>query len=73
MSEFAQAVPDVDNADVPEVADDNSPEDALLPDDPEQPALPSDTPLGLDAPGTTVAEQLEGESLDEKLDREIQD
>jgi hypothetical protein len=41
--------------------------------DPDEPALPSDTPLGVDAPGTTVEEQREGESLDEKLSRERED
>jgi hypothetical protein len=70
MSEYGREVPDIDSDDVPEVADDNSPENAQNPSDPEQPAMPADEPLGVDAPGTTVNEQLEGESLDEKLARE---
>jgi hypothetical protein len=72
VSEYAQEVPDVDNADIPDVADDSSPERERVPD-PDEPALPSDTTLGVDAPGTTVEEQLEGESLDDKLARERQD
>lgn len=72
MSEYGQEVPDVDNNDIPDVADDDSPERERVPD-PDEPALPSDPPLGVDAPGTTVDEQLEGESLDEKLSRERQD
>ena len=73
MSEYADEVPDVDNEDVPQVADDNSPERAENPADPEEPALPSDTPLAVEARGTTVEEQLEGESLDDKLAREERD
>jgi hypothetical protein len=70
VSDYAQEVPDVDNDEIPDVADDNSPERSRIPDDPEEPALPADRPLGAEAPGTTVAEQLEGESLDDKLARE---
>jgi hypothetical protein len=70
MGEYGRDVPDVDSDDVPEVADDNSPENAQNPSDPERPALPADEPLGVDATGTTVNEQLEGESLDDKLARE---
>jgi hypothetical protein len=73
VSEYAQEVPDVDNDDVPEIADDNSPEDARNPADPEEPALPGDRPLGVDATGTTVEEQREGETLDQKLAREQRD
>ena len=73
MSEYAQEVPDVDNDDVPEVADDSSPERAQNPADPEQPTLPTDFPQAVDRPGTTVEEQLEGESLDDLLARETQD
>jgi hypothetical protein len=69
VSEYAQEAPDVDNGDIPEVADDNSPERSRVPD-PEEPALPGDGFTGADAHGTTVAEQLEGESLDDKLARE---
>jgi hypothetical protein len=72
-SEYAQAVPDVDSDDIPEVADDSSPERALVPDEPEEPALPGDRPLAVDSPGTTVQEQLAGESLDAKLARETED
>ena len=69
MSEYAREAPDVDNDLIPEVADDNSPEQARVPD-PEEPSLPGDEPLAVDAPGTTAAEQREGETLDEKLARE---
>jgi hypothetical protein len=57
---------------VPEVADDNDPEDRAYPD-PEQPALPADRPVGVDSYGTTAQEQLEGEPLDQKLARERPD
>ncbi len=77
MTEFAREVPDpdtngvsqLDAADVPETADDDSPERERVPD-PDEPALPGDAPLGVDAQGTTVNEQLDGESLDDKLARE---
>ena len=38
--------------------------------EPEEPALPGDGFTGVEATGTTVEEQLAGESLDEKLARE---
>ena len=69
MSEYAREVPDVDSDDIPEVADDNSPERDRVPD-PEEPALPGDRPLAVNAPGTTATEHREGETLDEKLARE---
>jgi hypothetical protein len=72
-SEYAQSVPDVDNDVVPEVADDSSPERALVPDEPEEPALPGDRPVAVESPGTTVEETLAGESLDAKLARETQE
>ena len=72
MTEYGRDVPDVDNDDIPEVADDDSPERERVPE-PEEPALPADQPLGVDSPGTTVGEQLEGESLDDKLSRERAD
>jgi len=73
VSEYAQQVPDVDNGDVPDVADDDSPERAQNPAEPEEPSLSGDAPQAVDRPGTTVAEQLAGESLDDKLARETQD
>lgn len=56
----------------PEIVDDADPADARYPE-PQEPALPGDTLLGTDAVGTTVEEQLHGESLDQKLAREIPD
>jgi hypothetical protein len=70
VSDYAQEVPDDDSDDIPAVADDNSPENALNPADPEEPALPGDRAVAVDDRGTTVSEQLEGESLDDKLARE---
>ncbi|RZS89695.1 hypothetical protein EV189_1468 [Motilibacter rhizosphaerae] len=56
----------------PDVVDDAAPErDRLV--DPEEPALPGDRYLGVDAVGTTVEEQIEGESLEQKLAREVPD
>lgn len=58
---------------VPEVADDDDPERDRYPE-PEVAELPSDVGyLGSGAVGTTVAEQIEGESLDEKLSHERHD
>lgn len=55
---------------LPDVADDDSPERAGYPE-PEEGARPSeDGYAGVDAVGTTTEEQIEGESLDDKLDRE---
>jgi len=54
----------------PEIVDDADPMDGRLPE-PQEPALPGDTLLGADKVGTTVDEQILGESLDDKLDREI--
>ena len=59
-------------ADVPEVADDNSPERSLTPT-PEEPGLPADRPLGVDAFGTTSTEERAGEGLTRKLTREEPD
>lgn len=72
MGEYARDVPSEDADDIPAVADDSSPERDRVPE-PDEPALPGDQPLGVDAPGTTVEEQLEGESLDDKLARERED
>ncbi len=54
----------------PEIVDDADPQDQSVPE-PQEPALPGDTLLGADAHGTTVEEQIHGESLDQKLAREI--
>lgn len=62
-------MPSEDDADIPATADDDSPERLRLPE-PEEPALPGRRPAGVTAHGTTVSEQLEGESLDEKIARE---
>jgi hypothetical protein len=72
-NEYGREVPAEDTDDIPDVADDSSPERTRVPDDPEEPALPGDEPVAVDAPGTTVEEQLEGESLDDKLARERED
>lgn len=56
---------------LPEVVDDDSPERDRYPE-PEAPALPSDEGYpGAAAVGTTVQEQIEGESLDRKLAQEV--
>lgn len=56
----------------PDVVDDAAPErDRLV--DPEEPALPGDRYLGVEAVGTTVEEEIEGESLDQKMARELPD
>ncbi|WP_344966854.1 DUF5709 domain-containing protein [Streptosporangium fragile] len=39
--------------------------------DPQEAPLPGDRPVGVDEFGTTVDEQIQGESLDSRLDREI--
>lgn len=58
---------------IPEVADDDSPERSRYPEI-EEPALPSeDTYQGVEHVGTTVREQIEGESMDDKLGREVPD
>ena len=54
----------------PEIVDDVDPERAGWPD-PQLPTLPGDDYMGVDQFGTTVEEQIEGESLDRKLDREM--
>jgi Family of unknown function (DUF5709) len=57
----------------PEVIDDDSPERDTYPE-PEGPALPSDTGYtGSDSVGVTVEEEIEGESLEQKLARERAD
>ena len=60
-----------DNA-FPDVVDDAYPERERLVD-PEEPALPGDRYIGVDAVGTTDEEQIEGESLDQKVAREVPD
>lgn len=72
-SQYARDVPDVDSDEIPQVADDNSPERERIPDDPAEPALPGDRPVAVESTGTTVEEALAGESLDEKLARETQE
>jgi hypothetical protein len=59
-------------ADVPEVADDNSPERSVTPT-PEEPDLPADRPMGVNSFGTTQAEERTGEGLTRKLAREEPD
>lgn len=54
---------------IPDIADDAFPERALV-DDPELPSLPGDQPVAVDRTGTTVQEQIDGESLDERLAEE---
>ena len=56
----------------PDIVDDAAPERGYLVD-PQEPALPGDSYLGARAKGTTVQEQIEGESLDEKVAREEPD
>lgn len=58
---------------MPEVVDDDYPERALVPN-PEEPALPGEREqgyIGAGSVGTTTEEQIEGESLDEKLSHEV--
>ena len=56
----------------PDVVDDAAPErDRLV--EPQEPALPGDRYLGVDAVGTTEQEQIDGESLDQKVAREVPD
>jgi len=59
-------------ADVPEVADDDSPELDSVPT-PEEPDLPADRPLGVDQYGTTTTEERAGEGLTRRLAREEPD
>ncbi|MGN6522713.1 MAG: hypothetical protein ACTHMZ_05885 [Actinomycetes bacterium] len=59
-------------SDVPETADDNDPEDKHVPD-PNLAGLPGDHAIGVDKWGTTGEEELEGEPLALKLDREVPD
>lgn len=56
-------------AGIPDIADDASPERDLVVD-PEQPALPAEEPIAVTDFGTTVDEQLRGESIDGRLARE---
>lgn len=59
-----------ESAGYPEVVDDDSPERERTPE-PEGPALGmTEGYAGADAVGTTVDEEIQGESLDDKLDRE---
>jgi hypothetical protein len=64
--------PDVREAGFPDTVDDADPQDRTYPE-PQEPALPGDDYLGAQAVGTTATEELEGESLDEKLAREVPD
>lgn len=57
---------------IPDYADDASPERGRVPD-PQEPALPGDQPQAVFEHGTTIDEQLEGESLDRRLAREEPD
>jgi hypothetical protein len=61
---------DDDSDEIPSIADDASPERTRVPD-PQEAALPSNRPQGVTAFGTTVDEQREGESLDQKVAREV--
>jgi hypothetical protein len=53
----------------PDTVDDADPEDRSYPE-PQEPALPGDDYMGAEAFGTTTNEELEGESLEQKLARE---
>jgi hypothetical protein len=64
--------PDVREAGFPDTVDDADPQDRGYPE-PQEPALPGNDYLGAEAIGTTAQEELEGESLDEKLSREVPD
>lgn len=56
----------------PDIVDDAAPEDSRYPE-PQEPALPGDDFLAATDFGTTVQEQIEGESLDDRLARELPD
>lgn len=56
----------------PDIVDDASPERALV-NDPQEPALPGDHYIGVDKVGTTTQEQIDGESLNRKIAREVPD
>jgi hypothetical protein len=56
----------------PDTADDATPERRDVPDPQEMP-LPGEYPVGVDEFGTTAEEELEGETLDQRLAREVHD
>ncbi|WP_314174170.1 hypothetical protein [Streptomyces winkii] len=57
---------------IPDVQDDGSPE-AELASDPQRAPVPGDEPVAVESYGTTFAEQVAGESLDERLSEEEPD
>jgi hypothetical protein len=56
----------------PDTADDATPERRDLPD-PEEMPLPGEEPVGVNQFGTTAEEEVEGETLDMRLARELPD
>ena len=64
--------PDIRQAGFPDTVDDADPQDQNYPE-PQEPALPGNTYLGAEAVGTTAQEELEGETLDQKIAREEPD
>ncbi|WP_051425633.1 hypothetical protein [Jiangella gansuensis] len=60
----------LEDAGVPDVADDSSPGSGEVPE-PEVPAVPTDAPTAVDAYGTTAREQAEGQPLEDRLDAEL--
>jgi len=54
---------------IPDVQDDGSPESEWA-GDPQRHPVPGDEPVAVDRFGTTFSEQVEGESLDERLSEE---
>ncbi len=56
----------------PDTVDDSSPERERIPD-PQEPALPGDHYVGVFQVGTTVQEEIDGESLNRKMAREVPD
>ncbi len=56
----------------PDTADDATPERRDVPD-PEETPLPGEEPVGVNQFGTTAEEELEGETLDQRLAREVPD
>ncbi|HET9900715.1 MAG TPA: hypothetical protein VFR46_06595 [Actinomycetes bacterium] len=56
----------------PDTADDSTPERRDVPD-PEEMPLPGERPVGVTEFGTTAEEEIEGETLDMRLAREVPD
>ncbi|MBD0292901.1 MAG: hypothetical protein ICV70_04925 [Jiangellaceae bacterium] len=62
----------VDDAGIPEVADDRTPGSGDVPE-PELPTVPTDQPVAATAYGVTASEQQQGTPLDERLAAEEPD